>query len=138
MPKVKSDRNCLIFYTLHVCEYPLNSSNTGSIESNEKTIYILRFISLNSLTELTDLDLSGIQISYLTPLNNYQIKDISAVSSLSELTYLNLENNRIQDIRPLISLNKLTVLSIEKPARDFYIMKSLEKPIQYRTQLRSY
>jgi internalin A len=78
---------------------------------------------LESLTNLTYLDLGDNQISDIKPLqslinltelslHNNKISDIKPLQSLTSLTYLNLNNNRISDIKPLESLTKLTELIV--------------------------
>lgn len=68
---------------------------------------------LESLTNLTHLELSCNQISDISPLSNLtklrelkleddRISDISPLKSLTNLTYLDLSHNQISDISPLV------------------------------------
>ncbi|MEG4878875.1 leucine-rich repeat domain-containing protein, partial [Microcoleus sp. CZ3-B4] len=78
---------------------------------------------LQSLTNLTHLNLYGNQISDITPLQSLtnltnlylhcnQISDITLLQSLTNLTKLYLSNNQISDITPLQSLTNLTHLHL--------------------------
>ena len=57
--------------------------------------------ALKELTQLTNLDLSGNQIS-----------DVSPLAGLTKLTKLNLSNNNITDLTPLAELKKLEFLCL--------------------------
>lgn len=60
---------------------------------------IASLAGIDSLTNLTVLDLA-----------DNQIRDISPLTGLTHLTYLDLENNRIQNIAPLAGLTQLEAL----------------------------
>ncbi|HAA7156344.1 TPA_asm: class 1 internalin InlI [Listeria monocytogenes] len=59
--------------------------------------------SLSDLTNLTELNLR----------NNVYIDDISGLSTLSRLIYLNLDSNKIEDISALSNLTNLQELTLE-------------------------
>jgi internalin A len=76
-----------------------------------------------TLTNLTELSLTGNQISDIKPLSNLtnltsldlwlnQISDIKPLSNLTNLTSLYLLGNQISDIKPLSNLTNLTSLSL--------------------------
>ena len=78
---------------------------------------------LRYMTNLTELSLSGSQISDLTPLSSLtnltsltiaftQASNLSPLSSLSNLTTLILEDNQISDIGPLANLTALDLLML--------------------------
>jgi len=83
-------------------------SNLTSLNLSQNKIESIKAIS--SLKKLESLDLR----------NNYNsdpdysniVEDISPLSGLTELGYLNLDNLSIKDIKPLKTLKKLTVLSL--------------------------
>ena len=74
-----------------------------------------------TLTKLTELDLSQNQIGNIKPLSNLtkltylglsanQIRDIKPLSNLTNLTTLYLSQNQISNIKPLSNLTNLTSL----------------------------
>lgn len=84
----------------------------------EKELQDEDIISLKHMTNLISLDLSGNQISDLTPLSglkdlewlklsNNQISDLNPLSGLKDLEFLDLSFNQISDIKPLAELTEL-------------------------------
>lgn len=78
---------------------------------------------LEYATSLTSLNLSGNQISDISPLaklssltdlnlGDNQISDISPIAKLNSLTDLNLSDNQISDISPIANLKSLTYLNL--------------------------
>ena len=65
-------------------------------------------IKYSDVKDLTDLDLSN----FIDTDDNAKIKDISALSSLTNLTKLNLSYNQISDISSLSGLTNLTDLNL--------------------------
>lgn len=74
---------------------------------------------------VTELDLSGYQISNLSGIEHFEritsldlshnkIEDISQIQHLTTIEQLNLENNIIEDISPLQALQKLETLNIRE------------------------
>ena len=79
---------------------------------------------LQTLTNLTDLNLSSNYITDITPLRNLtnltrlilqynQISDIKPLANLESLSHLSLIGNQINDITPIENLTSLTTLYLE-------------------------
>ena len=83
----------------------------AALEAKMRKITGIRFrkIKYSDVKDLTELDLSN---SYEAG-DNVKIKDISALSYLTNLTRLDLDCNQISDISPLSSLTNLTNLYLE-------------------------
>jgi len=80
-------------------------------------------VPLKNMTYLTNLDLTGNQISDISPLSSLtnltelilydnRVGDISPLSSLTNLTDLDLTGNNLNDISPLSSLTNLSRLTL--------------------------
>ncbi len=96
---------------------------TTVLDLSNKNIHSGRLTDLVKLTELTNLNLSGNQISDLSfligldkleslDLSKNQITDISPLSELTQLRTLHLDDNKITDFTPLYKLENLTMLTI--------------------------
>ena len=99
-----------------------------------------RIATLKGLEFATELEILGIPlspISDLTPISGLvklkyldasgcHIVDISPLANLIQLVSLNLEKNRIRDVRPLVELVNLRILYIQhNPVRDFSPLDNL-------------
>ncbi len=73
--------------------------------------------------DITKLDLSGTDISDLTPIGglknlktlfvyNTKIPDLTPISGLTNLTWLSVDNTKISDLTPISGLKNLTTLSV--------------------------
>ena len=111
----------------------LDNNNQNTIEINDFVIEdaIRKEINkptgdilISDIEKITQLDLSGCNISDLSPLSNLtslssldlssiKISDISVISNLKSLTYLNLDYNKINDISAISNLKKLNFLDIK-------------------------
>ena len=82
--------------------------------------------ALQSLRNLTALEVGGSRLRCPTYHNVMQVTDVSPLSSLTHLTYLNLSRNKIQNLAPLSSLTHLTYLDLEhNRIRDLAALKDL-------------
>ena len=80
--------------------------------------------SVTFMSDVTELDLSGQNISDLTPLmqckalvrlnlKNNSISDLTPLMDLPELAWLSIWNNKVSDIRPLMGMTKLLYLDAD-------------------------
>ena len=78
---------------------------------------------LDKCTALAELNISGAELSELSPLSsllnissltlsNNRIKDISPLSGMTQLQYLDLSDNQVSDLMPLAHLSSLNTLSL--------------------------
>ena len=84
--------------------------------------------ALESLKNLTTLEIGGSRLRLRCPVPHYltQVRDLSPLSSLTQLTYLNLSQNKIQNLAPLSSLTQLTHLDLShNKVQDLAPLKSL-------------
>ena len=117
--------------TVLIGDTPFYVTIGGEQFSTELTIVRLAGRNLTSaditqlryMVNLTEIHLSGNQITDLTPLANLtnltwlelggnQISDISPIANLTNLYLLDFQNNQISDISPLANLINLRILSL--------------------------
>lgn len=106
---------------------PLVSNEFGVIDLYNKGIINERLKEMVESGEIpedaTALTLAANQISDITPLTSLtkltyldlcvnEISDVAPLKSLTNLYYLNLNDNKINDITPLESLTSLKILSL--------------------------
>ena len=95
---------------------PAEMATLTSLEAQDKEIRDLT--GLEFATGLTTLNLGGELYSWSTSgevtlrLDNNAISDVSPLSSLTKLTWLNLSGNDISDFSPLSNLTNLTTLTL--------------------------
>jgi hypothetical protein len=94
-------------------------------------------IQLQSITELRNIELGGIQFNSLEPLRKLpfleklvfgstSINDLQPLSGSKQLKHLELPNNPVSNLKPLSSLIKLEVLNIENtPVSDVSAISQL-------------
>ncbi len=67
------------------------------------------------------------------------MSDISALSELTNLTYLNLESNQVSDINALLGLTKLEYLWLhDNPVRKNKSIKEIEEVLSGAENLKVY
>ncbi|MCU0544903.1 MAG: leucine-rich repeat domain-containing protein [Oscillatoriaceae cyanobacterium Prado104] len=125
-------KNSLCAAARHTVEVLLDKAGTSDINEADRILsskgkmslqfcHILDITPLQSLTNLTSLNLTGNQISDITPLqfltnlthlllHDNQISDITPLQFLTNLTHLLLHDNQISEIAPLQSLTSLKFL----------------------------
>jgi hypothetical protein len=85
---------------------------TTSLEGIEKCTNLHHLaIGLQRITDLSPLS-NLHELKYLDLTQNRMIEDISPLSGLTQLRYLNLDTNKIKNISPLKDLDKLVYLNL--------------------------
>ena len=102
---------------------PITEAQMATLTELEVTVFSRKNVKdltgLEHATGLTKLTLQG-AFSHSSP---DKLVDISLLSGLTSLTYLNLERNKIEDISPLAGLSALEILNLfTNPITDISIL----------------